>query len=93
MFSKIRKIGSSFLLNNRPKNYFAKRPNPKEKMRTEGYARESDPKSKDFGYFHVGLYGFVFACCFAAIPLYRVSCEHVGLVGNYDKKTYEFKDQ
>jgi cytochrome c oxidase assembly protein Cox11 len=39
------------------------------------------------------MYGFIFACCFAGIPVYRVFCEHVGLVGNYDKKTYEFKDQ
>lgn len=41
----------------------------------------------------IGLYGFIFACCFAAIPLYRVFCEHVGLVGNYDKKTYEFDEK
>ena len=36
------------------------------------------------------MYGFVVACCFAGIPLYRVFCEKIGLLGNYDKKTYEF---
>lgn len=40
----------------------------------------------------MGMYGLVFACCFAGIPLYRVFCEHVGLIGNYEKKTYEFKE-
>lgn len=48
---------------------------------------------KKYGYLQFGLYGLVFACCFAGIPLYRVFCEHVGLVGNYDKKTYEFKKE
>jgi len=42
---------------------------------------------------HIGIYGLVFALCFAAIPLYRTFCEHMGLVGNNDKKTYEFKKQ
>jgi hypothetical protein len=48
---------------------------------------------KKYGYLQFGLYGLIFAGCFAGIPLYRVFCEHVGLVGNYDKKTYEFKNQ
>jgi len=39
------------------------------------------------------MYGLVFALCFAAIPMYRIFCEHVGLVGNNDKKVYDFKDK
>ena len=38
----------------------------------------------------IAMYGFVFVCCFAMIPLYRLFCEHVGLSGNYDKKVYNF---
>ena len=88
MFSKLRTISSCLLNNGNVKQYFSKKPSLKQKMRSEPFARESKSKSKDYGYFYVGLYGLVFACCFAAIPLYRVFCEHVGLVGNYDKKTY-----
>ena len=42
-------------------------------------------------YLHIGVYGMMFAACFAAIPLYRIFCEHIGLVGNNDKKEYNFK--
>lgn len=42
-------------------------------------------------YLHIGVYGMMFAACFAAIPLYRIFCEHMGLVGNSDKKDYDFK--
>ncbi len=51
----------------------------------------ADKDNKKYGYLQFGMYGLVIACCFAAIPMYRIFCEHVGLVGNYDKKTYEFK--
>lgn len=33
---------------------------------------------------------FVFALCFAGIPIYRTFCEHMGLVGDSDKKEYTF---
>lgn len=38
----------------------------------------------------IASYGLVFVCCFAMIPVYRLFCEHVGLSGNNDKKTYNF---
>jgi hypothetical protein len=54
--------------------------------------RETASKEKQkYGYLQFGMYGLIVAGCFAAIPLYRLFCEHVGLVGNYEKKTYEFK--
>lgn len=40
---------------------------------------------------HFAMFGIMFAGCFAAIPLYRIFCEHMGLVGNLDKKQYDFK--
>lgn len=42
-------------------------------------------------YLNLALTCFVFAVCFAGIPLYRTFCEHMGLVGDLDKKTYDFK--
>ena len=43
-------------------------------------------------YLNVALGCFVFALCFAGIPIYRTFCEHMGLVGDSDKKEYTFTD-
>jgi hypothetical protein len=47
-------------------------------------------RMKRSAYLNVALGCFVFAVCFAGIPLYRVFCEHVGLVGDSSKKEYNF---
>ena len=41
-------------------------------------------------YLNVAMGCFVFALCFAGIPIYRTFCEHMGLVGDSDKKEYTF---
>ena len=41
-------------------------------------------------YLNIALSCFVFALCFAGIPLYRTFCEHTGLVGDTTKKEYTF---
>jgi cytochrome c oxidase assembly protein subunit 11 len=53
--------------------------------------QNSERKQQKSSYLHIGVYGAMFAACFAAIPLYRIFCEHIGLTGNNDKKSYEFK--
>ena len=42
---------------------------------------------------NVALGCFVFAMCFAGIPIYRTFCEHMGIVGDSKKKTYTFMDK
>lgn len=86
MFSKIRNFGSTLIKNH--KYSFAMKRSPKEKLKAQFASPEVQKKSKQFSHIQIGLYGLVFACCFAAIPLYRTFCEHVGLVGNNDKKVY-----
>jgi cytochrome c oxidase assembly protein subunit 11 len=50
-------------------------------------------KVKKSSHYHIGFYGIIVALSFAAIPFYRMFCEHIGLLGNNDKKTYEFNDK
>lgn len=38
----------------------------------------------------MGLACFVFALCFAGVPIYRTFCEHMGLIGDSNKKEYSF---
>lgn len=45
---------------------------------------------KRFSYMNVTISCFVFAACFAVIPLYRTFCESVGISGDVDKKEYTF---
>ena len=42
-------------------------------------------------YLNTALGCFVFAFCFAGIPIYRTFCEHMGLLGDSNKKEYSFK--
>jgi cytochrome c oxidase assembly protein Cox11 len=56
----------------------------------------NDPKltylRKRSTYLNIAMTCFMFAACFAAIPLYRTFCEHMGLSGDYEKKEYNFVD-
>lgn len=45
---------------------------------------------KRSSYLNIALGCFVFAMCFAGIPIYRTFCEHMGLVGDSNKKEYNF---
>lgn len=56
-------------------------------------SRNNEKSQQKSSYLHIGVYGMMFAACFAAIPLYRLFCEHIGLVGNTDKKEYNFKNK
>lgn len=90
MFSKLISRCSTLLTKN--KYQFGPKKTLKQRMR-ENLTPETIQKRKQQSHLQIGLYGFVVACCFAAIPLYRTFCEHVGLVGNTDKKAYDFKDK
>ena len=50
-------------------------------------------RQKRSAYLNIALTCFVFAACFAGIPLYRTFCEHMGLIGDVDKKEYTFSDK
>lgn len=53
------------------------------------YRRLAEVKNysiKRSSYLNIALGCFVFAMCFAGIPLYRTFCEHMGLVGDSNKK-------
>ena len=84
---------SNLLFQTNQFNYI--RPKKKQSLPFQIQQRKIEEQAKKdktkYGYLQFGLYGLIFACCFAGIPLYRVFCEKVGLLGNYDKKTYEFK--
>ena len=94
MFSRVRNVFPG-LVHNLKFSYGPNGPNRlgKEKVKTGFQTKEQTHKNKEQSYIHIGLYGLVFALCFAALPLYRTFCEHMGLVGNNDKKTYDFKNQ
>lgn len=36
----------------------------------------------------MGLYGVVFALCWAAVPFYKLYCQHFGLEGDLTQKDY-----
>ena len=52
-----------------------------------------DEKSKSFMYINIAIMSFMFGICFAGIPLYRRFCEKMGLVGDQEKKEYDFTGQ
>lgn len=35
-------------------------------------------------YYNFGMYAFIFGICYAMVPFYKLFCEHVGLLGNFD---------
>lgn len=52
---------------------------------------EKEYQKKRSTYLNIAICCFVFAACFAGIPIYRTFCEHMGLVGDNDKKEYNFQ--
>ena len=102
MLTKLKGFGSSLLSSKklttqlnvgyiRPKKKLG--PNNPFQYQEQKIKETADKDNKKYGYLQFGMYGLIIAGCFAAIPLYRIFCEHVGLVGNYEKKTYEFKPE
>lgn len=73
----------------RPQNYNTGSPH----MKTSSSQKPRGSSSRNYSHFQIGMYGLIVAACFAAIPMYRIFCEHMGLVGDYDKKTYDFKNK
>lgn len=90
MFSKILQVKTfspftRLTLNNR---FFYR---PKQTIiKPIGQRPEIEYMRKRSTYLNIALTCFVFAVCFAAIPAYRTFCEHMGLVGDYEKKEYNF---
>ncbi|KRX05032.1 Cytochrome c oxidase assembly protein CtaG/Cox11, domain [Pseudocohnilembus persalinus] len=50
--------------------------------------REFRDLTKIQTYYNFGVYAAIFGLAFLSVPLYRIYCEHTGLVGDYSQKDY-----
>lgn len=75
---------------NRPRQFFTRNTSffSQKKPSVNNLIKDSklvEQRSKST-YLNIALACFVFAGCFAAIPIYRTFCEHLGLTGDSNKK-------